>query len=165
MSTVKENKEGSYVQLNDAKFIFDGIFTINWTLIVACINCNKILVEHLLQKCTDGLVRTLRDLANSPYSPEYDVAGITDPFLHIRLLKLLRVLGEGDADATDSMTDILAQVSYMYIVIIVFFMLQWLFIYNFWMALHRWFCMLQTIYAFRISFPLALGFCEGKSWY
>lgn len=75
-----------------------------------------ILFEQLLQKCTDGLVRTLKDLANSPYSPEYDIAGITDPFLHIRLLKLLRVLGEGDADASDSMNDILAQVSCVYVV-------------------------------------------------
>ncbi|GAU36898.1 hypothetical protein TSUD_220670, partial [Trifolium subterraneum] len=48
-------------------------------------------LEHIRKKCTDGLVRSLRDLANSPYSPEYDIAGITDPFLHIRLLKLLRV--------------------------------------------------------------------------
>jgi len=76
---------------------------------------NKILFEQILQKCTDGLVRTLKDLANSPYSPEYDIAGITDPFLHIRLLKLLRVLGEGDADASDSMNDILAQVSCVYV--------------------------------------------------
>lgn len=47
---------------------------------------------------------------NSPYAPEYDVAGITDPFLHIRLLKLLRVLGQGDAEASECMNDILAQV-------------------------------------------------------
>lgn len=67
--------------------------------------------QPLLQKCTENVVRTLKDLANSPYAPEYDIAGITDPFLHTRLLKLLRVLGEGDADASDSMNDILAQVS------------------------------------------------------
>lgn len=48
---------------------------------------------------------------NSPYAPEYDIAGITDPFLHIRLLRLLRILGHGDADASDYMNDILAQVS------------------------------------------------------
>ncbi|XP_054809534.1 AP-1 complex subunit gamma-2-like isoform X2 [Prosopis cineraria] len=68
-------------------------------------------LEYFRKKCTEGLVRTLKDLANSPYAPEYDIAGITDPFLHIRLLKLLRVLGEGDADASDSMNDILAQVA------------------------------------------------------
>ncbi|CAI0386419.1 unnamed protein product [Linum tenue] len=68
-------------------------------------------LEYFRKKCTDGLVRTLRDLVNSPYAPEYDIAGITDPFLHIRLLKLLRVLGQGDADASDAMNDILAQVA------------------------------------------------------
>lgn len=80
-------------------------------MILDSLCCNKTFCEQLLQKCTDGLVRTLKDLANSPYSPEYDIAGITDPFLHIRLLKLLRVLGEGNADASDTMNDILAQVS------------------------------------------------------
>ncbi|KAI5419683.1 hypothetical protein KIW84_043736 [Lathyrus oleraceus] len=68
-------------------------------------------LEHIRKKCTEGLVRTLKDLANSPYSPEYDIAGITDPFLHIKLLRLLRALGEGDADASDSMNDTLAQVA------------------------------------------------------
>ncbi|KAE8690806.1 AP-1 complex subunit gamma-1 [Hibiscus syriacus] len=68
-------------------------------------------LEYFREKCTEGLVKTLRDMANSPYSPEYDVAGITDPFLHIRLLKLLRILGHGDADASDCMNDILAQVA------------------------------------------------------
>ncbi|KAK8470780.1 hypothetical protein PHAVU_003G053300 [Phaseolus vulgaris] len=68
-------------------------------------------LEHVRKKCMDGLVRALKDLANNAYSPEYDVGGFTDPFLHIRLLRLLRVLGEGDADASDSMNDILAQVA------------------------------------------------------
>ncbi|XP_010551552.1 PREDICTED: AP-1 complex subunit gamma-1 isoform X2 [Tarenaya hassleriana] len=68
-------------------------------------------LEYFRKRCTEGLVKTLRDIANSSYQPEYDVAGITDPFLHIRLLKLLRVLGQGDADASDLMTDILAQVA------------------------------------------------------
>lgn len=57
------------------------------------------------------MVKALKDVANSPYAPEYDVSGITDPFLHIRLLRFLRVLGHGDADASDCMNDILAQVS------------------------------------------------------
>lgn len=56
-------------------------------------------------------MKVLKDVVNSPYAPEYDISGIADPFLHIRLLRLLRVLGHGDADASDSMSDILAQVS------------------------------------------------------
>ncbi|KAL3511259.1 hypothetical protein ACH5RR_030660 [Cinchona calisaya] len=68
-------------------------------------------LEYFRKKCTEGLVKVLKDLANSPYAPEYDVSGITDPFLHIRLLKFLRVLGQGDVDASDCMNDILAQVA------------------------------------------------------
>ncbi|KAL3631045.1 hypothetical protein CASFOL_024029 [Castilleja foliolosa] len=68
-------------------------------------------LEYFRKKCIDGLVKVLRDLANSPYAPEYDVSGITDPFLQIRLLKLLHVLGRGDSDASDTMNDILAQVA------------------------------------------------------
>nr|KJB31286.1 hypothetical protein B456_005G183900 [Gossypium raimondii] len=78
-----------------------------------CADLCKVSSEALeyFRKCTEGLVRTLRDIVNSPYSPEYDISGITDPYLHIRLLKLLRILGQGDADASDRMTDILAQVA------------------------------------------------------
>ncbi|KAJ0237356.1 AP-1 complex subunit gamma-1 [Hirschfeldia incana] len=72
---------------------------------------NDEALEFFRKKCTEGLIKTLRDIINSAYQPEYDVAGITDPFLHIRLLKLLRVLGHGDADASDLMTDILARVA------------------------------------------------------
>ncbi|XP_075479143.1 AP-1 complex subunit gamma-2-like isoform X1 [Primulina tabacum] len=68
-------------------------------------------LEYFRKKCIDGLVKVLKDLSNSPYAPEYDVSGITDPFLHVRLLNLLSVLGQGDADTSDAMNDILAQVS------------------------------------------------------
>ncbi|KAL3819204.1 hypothetical protein ACJIZ3_005109 [Penstemon smallii] len=68
-------------------------------------------LEYFRKKCIDGLVKVLKDLANSPYAPEYDISGITDPFLQIRLLRLLRVLGQGDADTSDTMNDILAQVA------------------------------------------------------
>ncbi|XP_050236513.1 AP-1 complex subunit gamma-2-like [Mercurialis annua] len=84
------------------------------TGIQLCIDLCKVspeALEYLRKKCTDGLVRTLKDVVNSPYAPEYDIAGITDPFLHIRLLRLLRMLGQGDADASDAMNDILAQVA------------------------------------------------------
>ncbi|KAK1365772.1 AP-1 complex subunit gamma [Heracleum sosnowskyi] len=68
-------------------------------------------LEYLRKKCTEGLVKVLKDAVNSPYAPEFDISGIADPFLHIRLLRLLRVLGHGDTDASDCMNDILAQVA------------------------------------------------------
>ncbi|XP_071692165.1 AP-1 complex subunit gamma-2-like isoform X2 [Rutidosis leptorrhynchoides] len=74
-------------------------------------NLNEEALEYFRKKCTEGLVKILKDVVNSPYAPEYDVSGIADPFLHIRLLRCLRVLGHGDADASDAMNDILAQVA------------------------------------------------------
>ncbi|XP_021741344.1 AP-1 complex subunit gamma-2-like [Chenopodium quinoa] len=74
-------------------------------------NISKDALEYFRKKCTDAVVKVLKDLVNSPYAPEYDIAGITDPFLHIRLLRFLRVLGHGDADASDCMNDLLAQVA------------------------------------------------------
>eukprot|EP00271_Cylindrocystis_brebissonii_P016401 TRINITY_DN3990_c1_g1_i1.p1 TRINITY_DN3990_c1_g1~~TRINITY_DN3990_c1_g1_i1.p1 ORF type:complete len:916 (+),score=200.04 TRINITY_DN3990_c1_g1_i1:218-2965(+) len=67
-------------------------------------------LEHF-RKQTPTLVRVLKNLVVSGYAPEYDVGGITDPFLQIRTLRLLRRLGGGDADASDIMSDILAQVA------------------------------------------------------
>lgn len=42
--------------------------------------------------------------------PDYDVGGINDPFLQVAILRLLRLLGRGNADASDAMNDVLAQV-------------------------------------------------------
>ncbi|KAL8342515.1 hypothetical protein RB601_004913 [Gaeumannomyces tritici] len=58
-----------------------------------------------------GLVRTLKSLASSGYAPEHDVTGITDPFLQVKVLRLLRVLARGDAQVSEQINDILAQVA------------------------------------------------------
>jgi len=57
------------------------------------------------------LVRNLKSLVTTGYSPEHDVSGITDPFLQVKILRLLRLLGRGDEQASETMNDILAQVS------------------------------------------------------
>lgn len=48
----------------------------------------------------------------SGYAPEYDVSGITDPFLQVKILRLLALLGKGDSESSDIMNDILAQVPF-----------------------------------------------------
>ena len=53
----------------------------------------------------------LKNLVLSGYAPEYDVNGITDPFLQVALIKCLRLLGEGDEESSAKMGDILAQVA------------------------------------------------------
>lgn len=58
-----------------------------------------------------GLVKVLKSLSTSGYAPEHDVTGITDPFLQVKILRLLRVLAMGDAQTSEHINDILAQVA------------------------------------------------------
>lgn len=73
-------------------------------------NANASALEHFRMQ-TSTLVRTLKNMLTSGYAHEYDVGGFTDPFLQIRLLRLLHVVGHNDANASDVMSDVLAQVA------------------------------------------------------
>ncbi|CAI9277311.1 unnamed protein product [Lactuca saligna] len=101
-----ENLVNSVVSLLKEKH--HGVLLIAIQLCTDLCNLNEEALEIFRKKCTEVLVNVLKDVVNNPYAPEYDVLGIADPFLHIRLLRLLRVLGHGDADASDSMNHILA---------------------------------------------------------
>ena len=57
------------------------------------------------------LCKVLKSLIYAGKSVEHDIAGHADPFLQVAILRLLRVLGRGDADASDAMSDILAQIA------------------------------------------------------
>uniref|UniRef100_A0A4W3IV66 AP-1 complex subunit gamma n=1 Tax=Callorhinchus milii TaxID=7868 RepID=A0A4W3IV66_CALMI len=57
------------------------------------------------------LVKSLKNLIMSGYSPEHDVSGISDPFLQVQILRLLRILGKSDDESSEQMNDILAQVA------------------------------------------------------
>ena len=68
-------------------------------------------IVETFRPLTAGLVRTLKGLASSGYAPEHDVNGITDPFLQVKILRLLRTLGRGDSRTSEQINDILAQVA------------------------------------------------------
>ncbi|KAJ1417770.1 adaptin N terminal region-domain-containing protein [Ochromonadaceae sp. CCMP2298] len=62
-------------------------------------------------KVVPALVRLLRNFLSMGFSPEYDVAGIADPFMQVKILHLLKLLGKGSEEASDQMNDVLAQVA------------------------------------------------------
>ena len=68
-------------------------------------------IVEMFRPLVGGLVKILKGLASSGYTPEHDVTGITDPFLQARILRLLRVLGRGDVATSEQINDILAQVA------------------------------------------------------
>ncbi|KAG0835843.1 hypothetical protein G6F26_003998 [Rhizopus arrhizus] len=63
------------------------------------------------RKAVPLLVRHLKNLTSAGFSPEHDVTGVTDPFLQVKILRLLRILAKGDREASEAMNDILAQVA------------------------------------------------------
>uniref|UniRef100_A0A8C6NP31 AP-1 complex subunit gamma n=4 Tax=Nothobranchius TaxID=28779 RepID=A0A8C6NP31_NOTFU len=63
------------------------------------------------RKTVPDLVQIMKGLVISGYSPDHDVAGVSDPFLQVRILRLLRVLGRNNETASDAMNDLLAQVA------------------------------------------------------
>jgi AP-1 complex subunit gamma-1 len=62
-------------------------------------------------KLVPSLVRLLRNFLSMGYSPEHDVSGITDPFMQVKILRLLRYLGKHNEEASEQMNDVLAQVA------------------------------------------------------
>ena len=58
---------------------------------------------------TRTIVRMLKQLRS--HVTEYDIGGVPNPFLQCKLIRFLRLLGEGDADASEYMNDVLAEVA------------------------------------------------------
>ncbi|EPT25894.1 adaptin n terminal region domain-containing protein [Toxoplasma gondii TgCatPRC2] len=59
------------------------------------------------------LVKSLKACLTAGYAhaAEYDIAGITDPLLQCRLLRVLALLAKGDAESSASLSDVLAHVA------------------------------------------------------
>eukprot|EP00922_Rhytidocystis_sp_ex-Travisia-forbesii_P008667 GHVS01012687.1.p1 GENE.GHVS01012687.1~~GHVS01012687.1.p1 ORF type:complete len:884 (+),score=185.01 GHVS01012687.1:168-2819(+) len=65
------------------------------------------------RKYVPQMIRSLKSVHTNGYSmaAEYDIAGITDPFLQAKLLRLMRILGKGDSEVSEEVNDMLAQVA------------------------------------------------------
>lgn len=87
-----------------------GILITGVTLITEMCEKSQDTLNHF-KKIVPNLVRILKNLILAGYSPEHDVSGVSDPFLQVKILRLLRILGHNDPDASEAMNDILAQVA------------------------------------------------------
>lgn len=63
------------------------------------------------RKSIPQLVKLLKNLMMSGNSPDHDISCISDPFLQVKILRLLRILGRNDTEGSEDMTDILASVA------------------------------------------------------
>ncbi|VDD76719.1 unnamed protein product [Mesocestoides corti] len=68
-------------------------------------------LKYFRKQMVPTLVRTLKTLVTTGYSPDHEVNKINDPFLQVKILRLMRILGHGDKSASEAMNDILAQVA------------------------------------------------------
>ncbi|XP_058453220.1 AP-1 complex subunit gamma-1 isoform X5 [Malaya genurostris] len=87
-----------------------GILIAGVTLITEMCEKSQDTLTHF-KKIVPNLLRILKNLILAGYSPEHDVSGVSDPFLQVKILRLLRILGHNDPDASEAMNDILAQVA------------------------------------------------------
>uniref|UniRef100_A0A803U1C4 AP-1 complex subunit gamma n=1 Tax=Anolis carolinensis TaxID=28377 RepID=A0A803U1C4_ANOCA len=65
-----------------------------------------LLLQHVSQ-----MVGVLRNLVVAGYSPDHSISGISNPFLQVQILRLLRILGRDNEDTSEAMNDTLAQVA------------------------------------------------------
>lgn len=87
-----------------------GVLITGVTLITEMCEHNVDTLQHF-KKIVPNLVRILKNLILAGYSPEHDVSGVSDPFLQVKILRLLRILGKNDVEASEAMNDIMAQVA------------------------------------------------------
>ncbi|XP_037733055.1 AP-1 complex subunit gamma-like 2 isoform X1 [Chelonia mydas] len=68
-------------------------------------------VLNHFRKAVPRVVEMLHNLEVSGYSLEHSIMGVSNPFLQVRALRLLRILGQGSEEASEAMNDTLAQVA------------------------------------------------------
>ena len=60
-------------------------------------------------------MKYLKNLVSTNYAPEYDINGVTDPFLQVKLIELLNYFGKNNKEASEDMSDLLAIVLLFFI--------------------------------------------------
>uniref|UniRef100_A0ABI7ZUM0 AP-1 complex subunit gamma n=1 Tax=Felis catus TaxID=9685 RepID=A0ABI7ZUM0_FELCA len=86
-----------------------GILLGTITLITELCERSPAALKHF-RKVVPQLVKILRTLVTTGYSTEHSISGVSDPFLQVRILRLLRILGRNHEESSETMNDLLAQV-------------------------------------------------------
>ncbi|CBN75745.1 Coatomer protein complex, gamma sub-unit [Ectocarpus siliculosus] len=87
-----------------------GVVMCGVQLLIAILEIDEAHAEAVV-KVVPSLVRLMRNLLSTGFSSEYDVAGVTDPFLQVQVLRLLRLLGQYSQDASEEVNSVLSQVA------------------------------------------------------
>ncbi|EHB00034.1 AP-1 complex subunit gamma-like 2 [Heterocephalus glaber] len=87
-----------------------GILLGTITLIMELCERSPAALRHF-RKVVPKLVQILRTLVTTGYSTEHSISGISDPFLQVQILRLLRILGRNHEKSSETMNDLLAQVA------------------------------------------------------
>ncbi|XP_036740401.2 AP-1 complex subunit gamma-like 2 isoform X2 [Manis pentadactyla] len=86
-----------------------GILLGTITLITELCERSPAALKHF-RKVVPQLVQILQTLLMTGYSPEHSISGVSDPFLQVQILRLLRILGRNH-ESSEIMNDLLAQVA------------------------------------------------------
>ncbi|XP_029422689.1 AP-1 complex subunit gamma-like 2 isoform X2 [Nannospalax galili] len=87
-----------------------GILLGTITLIMELCERSPAALKHF-RKVVPQLVQILRTLMTTGFSTEHSVSGVSDPFLQVQILHLLRILGRNHEESSETMNDLLAQVA------------------------------------------------------
>ncbi|XP_007989073.2 AP-1 complex subunit gamma-like 2 isoform X1 [Chlorocebus sabaeus] len=87
-----------------------GILLGTITLITELCERSPAALRHF-RKVVPQLVQILRTLVTTGYSTEHSISGVSDPFLQVQILRLLRILGRNHEESSETMNDLLAQVA------------------------------------------------------
>jgi len=63
------------------------------------------------KKYVSNLVRILKNLIQNSSNTEYDIGGVKDPFLQVKILELFGYIGKNNKDSTEEMSEILAHIA------------------------------------------------------
>uniref|UniRef100_A0A8C8ZUF7 AP-1 complex subunit gamma n=1 Tax=Prolemur simus TaxID=1328070 RepID=A0A8C8ZUF7_PROSS len=87
-----------------------GVLLGTITLITELCERSPAALRHF-RKVVPQLVQKLRTLVTTGYSTEHSISGVSDPFLQVQILRLLRILGRNHEESSEAMNDLLAQVA------------------------------------------------------